>query len=102
MVSNKLPINPNKTEYLLINPKHFNNINCIILITDSNIISPNDSAKNLGVILLTDMSMDKHISAILKSCFLQLRHFHRFHPFISKTASKTLANAFEHSYLDYC
>ena len=48
MTSNKLPANPNKTEYLLFNqsniypPVNTNNL-------DSNIISPSDSAKNLGV-----------------------------------------------------
>ena len=69
MVANKLSVNPNKTEYLLFNPKHFNNPNCSINI-DSNIISPNDSAKNLYVVFQFDMSMDNHISAIVKSCFL--------------------------------
>ena len=48
------------------------------------------------------MSIDKHISAIVKSCFLQLRDFHCICPLISKTASITLANVFVHSHLDYC
>ena len=100
MVANKLSVNPNETKYLF-NPKHFNNPNYNINIYYS-IISPNDSAKNLGVALQCDMSMDKHISAIVKSCFLQFRDFHRIHPFISKTAAITLANAFVHSHLHYC
>ena len=92
MVANKLSVNPNKMEYLLLfnpNPKHFNNPNCSINI-DSNIISPNDSAKNLGVVFQSDTSMDKHISAVVKSSFLQLRDFHRSRPLISKTAAITL------------
>ena len=101
MVANKLSVNPNKTEYLLFNPKNLNNPNCSINI-DSNIISPTNSAKNLGVVFQSDMSMDKHISAVVKSCFLQLRDFHRIRPLISKTAAITLANAFVHSHLDYC
>ena len=90
MVANKLSVNP----------KHFNYPNCSINI-DFNIISPNNSAKNLGVVFQSDMSMDKHISAIVKSCFLQLRDFHRICPLISKTTAITLANAFVHSHLDY-
>ena len=43
MVAYKLFVNPNKTVYLLFNPKHFNNPNCSINI-DSNIISSNNSA----------------------------------------------------------
>ena len=88
---NKLSINSNKTAYLLFNPKHFNNPNCSINI-DSKVISHKDSAKSLGVIFQSDMSMDRHIPAVVKSCFLQLRDFHRIRPFISKTATITLAN----------
>ena len=101
MVANKLSVNPNKTKYLLFNPKYSKNPNLSIHI-DSHIISPNDSAKNLGVVSQSDMSMDKHILDIVKSCFLQLRNFHRIRPLISKTATITLANAFVHSYFDYC
>ena len=50
MVSNKLFVNPNKVEYHLFNSKHFNNPNYNTNIK-SIIISPNDSAKNLGVII---------------------------------------------------
>ena len=101
MVSKKLSVNSNKTEYLLFNHKHVTIPNVNINI-DSNIIMASDSAKNLGVTFQSDMSMNEHISAIVKSCFLQLRNFYRICPFISKTAAITLANAFVHSYLDYC
>ena len=101
MVANKLSVNLNKTEYFLFNPKHFNNPNYSTNI-DSNIISPNDSAKNLGVVFQSYMSADKHIFAIVKLSFLQLQDFHRIRPAISNTAAIILANAFVHSYLDYC
>ena len=69
MTSNKLSVNPNKTEYLLLNSSNINpSVNTINL--DSNIISPSDSAKNLGVIFQTAMSLDKHVSSIVKLCFL--------------------------------
>ena len=85
MTSNKFSANPNKTEYLLFDP---NNLNFPVNIINpgSNTISPSDCAKNLGLIFQTDMSMDKHVSSIVKSCFLQLRDFRRICPFSSKTA----------------
>ena len=53
----KLSVNPNKTDYLLFNANNLNlPVNIIIL--GSHIIFPSDSAINLGVIFLTDMSMD--------------------------------------------
>ena len=80
LTSNKLSVNPNKTKYLPFNPKNIN-LPANIINLGSNTISPSDSAKNLGV---TDMSMNKHISFIVKSCFLQLCDYCRIRPFISK------------------
>ena len=55
--------NPNKIEYLLLNP---NNVNLSVNIINlgSNTISPSDSAINLGIIFQTDMPMDKYISSL--------------------------------------
>ena len=69
---------------------------------DSNIIFHSDSAKNLIVIFQTDMSLDKQVSSIVKSFFLQLRDFRRNRPFISKTDAVTLVNAFVRSRLHFC
>ena len=93
MTTYELSVNPNKTKYLLFNPNNVNRLFNIINL-GSNTISPSDSAKNLEVIFQTDISMDKYILSIAKSCFLQLRDFHSIRPFISKTAAITLANAF--------
>ena len=46
--------------------------------------------------------MNKHISSIVNSCFLELRDFHHIHPFISKTAAIALNNAFVQSRLNFC
>ena len=87
-------------EYLLFNPKHFNNLNYSVKI-DSHIIWPNELAKNLGAIFQSIMLMDKCISAIVKPCFPQLSNFHRIHSVIFKTAVITLSNALVHSHLEY-
>ena len=50
MISKKLFINPNKTEYLPFNPK---NLTVNIINLGSNTISPSDNAKHLGVIFQT-------------------------------------------------
>ena len=39
------------------------------------------------------MSMDKHISSVVKTCFLQLLEFHHIRSFIPKFAIITFANA---------
>ena len=99
MISNKLSVNSNKTEYLLFNSNNVNlRVNSINL--GSNTVSLSDRVKNLDVIFQTDMYLDKHISSIITSCFLQLCDFCRIYPFFSKTAAITLANAYVHSRLD--
>ena len=69
MISNKLSLNPNKTDNLLFNPIYANLPVNYIINLGSNTISPSDSAKNLGVIFQTDISME-NISSIIKPCFL--------------------------------
>ena len=64
MISNKLSVNPNKTEYLLLNPNKVNfPVNIINL--GSNTISSSDSAKHRNVIFQIDMSMDKQSHLLL-------------------------------------
>ena len=96
-----------QTNYLLIQIKRsisflIHNISIIQTVALTLIISPNNSAKNLGVVFQLDMCMDKHISAIVKSCFLQLRDCYLIRPLISKTDAITLANTLVLSHLDYC
>ena len=69
---------------------------------DSDIISPRYSSKNLGVLFQSDMSLDNHISSIIKSYLAQLRDFRRIRPLTLKTSAITLANSFTHSCLDFC
>ena len=100
LVAYKFSANPNKTEYLLFNSRNINpqviNINL-----DSDIISLSYSAKNLGVLFQSDMSLDNHISSIFKFYFVQLRDFRWIRSLISRTADITLAHSFIHSCLDY-
>ena len=86
------------------------NISCLIknknvpvsINLNLNTISPSECAKNLGVIFQSDISMDKHISSVVKTCFHQLRKFRYIRSFIPKSAAIIFANAFIHSRINYC
>ena len=100
MIGNKLSVNPDKTEYLLFNSK---NISVPVSINlNLNTISPSECAKYLGVIFQSDMSMNKHFSSVVKTCFHQLRKFRHIRSFIPKSAAIIFANAFIHSRMNYC
>ena len=97
MIRNKLSVNLDKTEYLLFNLKNINVPVSIIQI----LFLYSESAKNLGVIFQSDMSMDKHISSVVKTCFLQLCEFRHIQSFIPKSATISFTNAVIHSRINY-
>jgi len=66
------------------------------------ILSPVDSARNLGVIFDKNLSFAQHISSISKSCFLNIRDLRRIRNTIDQTTACTIATSLIHSKIDYC
>ena len=58
--------------------------------------------KILGVLLTSDMSMDKHAAAVSAKCFFQLRQLRRIRRSLDDNAVATLVHAFVASRVDYC
>jgi len=73
--SNFLSFNISKTKFLTFGlPQQLSKLNNLIIHLPNNVIlSPVDSARNLGVIFDQNMSFAQHISSISKSCFLDIR-----------------------------
>jgi len=74
MSSNSVSLNPSKTEFLVFSlPQQlFKFNNPIIHLPNNVILSPVDSARNLGVIFDKNLSFAQHISSISKSCFFNI------------------------------
>ena len=100
---NKLSVNPSKTEYLLIGTSqqrskivnssvHFQNLP----------LCPTESARNLGVIFDSDLSFKKHISAVCRSSFFQIRQLRQIRSSLDRNSSIVLANCLVRSKIDYC
>ena len=63
LTSNRLSVNPSKTEFLIIgNPQQRNKIQSSSIVFCGNIISPSSSARNLGVTFDSSLSLTKQIS----------------------------------------
>ena len=74
LTSNRLSVNPSKTEFLIIgNPQQQNKIQSSSIVFCGNVISPSASAWNLGVTFDSSLSLTKHISSICKSAYYQIR-----------------------------
>ena len=100
----KLKLNPEKTELLIIGPKNkrsqIENLWPLNILDTS--IEPVGEARNLGVLFDSDLSFRKHISSVIKSCFISIRDLKRIRKYLTLSATKTLATSLISSRMDYC
>ena len=104
MSSNFLSLNPSKTEFLVLGlPKPLNKLNHpTIHLPNDVILSPVDSARNLGVIFDSSLTFSNHISAVSKSCLYHIRDLRRIRNTNDRTTACTIAiTSLVHSKLDY-
>ena len=102
MMSNKLKLNTDKTEVLLLSAAHrprppFESLRCC-----GHDISPKSTARNIGVIFDGKMSLENQITSMCKSCFFHIKNIWKIRKFISFEACETLVHAFISSRLDFC
>ena len=104
MIENKLKINDDKTEFLIIaSPHSHKKITTNHQLTVGNAsINPSASAKNLGVYFDNEMNMDKQVSSMCKSANFQLRNIGSIRKCLNDTAATQLVHALITSRLDYC
>jgi len=72
MITNKLKLNPDKIEFILLGNKSQWEKLAVFFPVDilGNVISPTDKARNLGVIFYSDFSFSSHVASICRSCWL--------------------------------
>jgi hypothetical protein len=102
MSNNKLKLNQNKTELIVFSSKYktTDTSQMYINVGDSKVQAV-DSVRNLGIILDKNMSMEKQVNSISKSCFYQIRNIGQIRQYLSKDACKTITQALVTSRLDY-
>ena len=101
MLLNKLKLNDDKTEIMLCNPKKYN-IDVKQISIGNETISFSKSAKNLGIYLSDDLSMDCHITNLCRAVYLEIKRLRHMSEFVDERSLKTLASSFILSRLDYC
>jgi len=68
----------------------------------SDTIQPSGHVRVLGVIMSSDLSLEKHVSAVSATCFFHLRQIRRVRQSLDVGSAKTLVQAFVTSRVDYC
>ena len=102
MLVNMLQLNRDKTELLVIGPKHKVNppIKGIHVAGDYNEAS--SSARNIGAIFDCHVNLGKHVMSTCKMAFYHLRNIVRIRNCLSQDDAETLVHAFNSSKLEFC
>ena len=100
MTNDKLLLNDDKTEFLMIGTKQQlakGNIDHIII--GDSVIRPKGVVKNLGTWLDSTLSMNSHVNNTCSNAFYYL---YRNRKYLSRRSTETLIHAFVSSCVDYC
>ena len=103
MLVNKLKVNGNKTEFIKIASKnHTTSSVQTSLRVDMDVVLLTTSARNLGVMFDSEMSLIPHVQSLCKSANFQLHQISRIRKYLTPQATTTLVHSLITSRLDYC
>src|SRR5207244_3298120 len=101
--SNRLSVNPSKTEYMLVgNSRQRAKLTSTSLTFNGNNLTPVDSCRNLGIVFDKELSFEKHISSICSTSFYHIFQLRQIRSSLDTNSAIVLANALVSSKLDYC
>ncbi|WP_419587774.1 hypothetical protein, partial [Thiolapillus sp.] len=104
MDCNKLKLNDDKTESILIKSDRImlpDSAPTSIRVGNSDIPFASH-ARNLGITISSNTTMDKHVTNICRSAYAELRRISSIRHLLTVNATKTLLSAFVLSKLGYC
>ena len=103
MRKNKLKLNDDKTEYMVISSDRVKAGLCIPdLLIGATKLKPSNAVRNLGAMFDDTLKMTNQISAITKRSHFHLRNIRSIRKSLTKTATEQLIHAFITSTLDNC
>ena len=103
MSSNRLRLNPNKTQYIWLGTRQqLAKINLEALALEFPWITFSSSVRDLGVTLDQELTFTRHINLLCRDCYYQLRQLRVISRSLTPTAASTLVHAFVVSRLDHC
>ena len=106
MLSDKLKLNSEKTEFLIIGTRQqlskINAPDLSIAIGDCRVEPSTEPVKNLGSWFDSQLTMVPHINKSCGSAFYHLHNIRRIRKYLSRPAAEALVHAFVTSKIDYC
>ena len=104
MLSDRLKLNMDKTEFLLIGIKRqLEKVNITTLrLGDMTITQSPSAVKNLGAWFDAQLNMHEHIKKTCSSSFFHIYNIRRIRKYLSRKTTESLVHAFVSSKLDFC
>ena len=103
MIKDKLRLNDNKTEFMIIGTrKQLAKVNIDGLSVGESIIAPVTSVRNLGSWFDQNLSMIPHIYKICKAASFHIYNIRRIRKYLDNDATQTLVHSIVIGRLDYC
>ena len=103
MAANRLKLNDDKTEAILCgSDTSLKKVEVKSIRVGGSDIALSDTIRDLGFFIDSRLTMTSHISAVVRSCFFQLRSLGRLRPHLNKKTASAVAVALIQSRLDYC
>jgi hypothetical protein len=101
--ANRLFVNPDKTEFLLVGTKQQRaKLTSSSLIFKGNNLSPSSTVRNLGVTFDSEMVLTRHISSVCSSSYYIIRQIRQIRSSLDHKSCVLLCNALVSSKLDMC
>ena len=102
MLSNKLKLNKDKSEVLVISSSYRPRPPLSSVDICNETLSSSPSARNIGVIFDQSLCMVPHVNEVCQSSFFHLRNIGFIRKYLTYDAAKIINHAFVVSKLDYC
>ena len=101
LTMNKLKLNSDKTEILMFSARHRPSPSLSSIYVCDDVIDLSTKAKNIGVIMDSNVTMESQVSSICKSGFYYLRKISRIRKYLNFKCAEILVHALVISRLDY-
>ena len=102
MINNKLKINDDKTEFLVITSPYMKAPAGMELSVGQSFIKPSTSCRNLGAMFDNNQKMDIHISSVCGATHFHLRNIGAIRSYLTDAATASLVHSLVTSRVDYC
>ena len=102
MSCNKLKLNRDKTELLVISSKYRPRPSLDNILVCDHRVKRSDKARNIGVVFDETLSLDKHVSSVCKSALFHLWNIAKIRMYLTSESTRTLVHAYVTCQLDNC